>query len=216
MKEEAAPPFFAQAIAVTGGIGSGKSRVASWLAQECGFPLYDADVEVRSLLHPGASGWQRLRAWLGREYFAADGSLLKAKLRQAIFADETMRLAVERDIHPLVLTNLQAKISGAKGPCLVEVPLLYEVRWQKYFGSVLVVYAAESICCKRLVARDGILADQAMAAIRAQMPIAQKVDLAEYTVDNSGAWSDTLLRLAEIKKVWRHRYGEKKLDSHVA
>ncbi len=215
MKEEVARRF-QQAIAVTGGIGSGKSRVARWLAQGCDFPLYDADAEVRSLLNPGEPGWQRLRAWLGQDYFGDDGSLFKVKLRQAIFADEAMRLAVEHDLHPLVLSNLQTKISGVKGPCLVEVPLLYEAQWQDYFDSVLVVYAAEEICCERLMARDGVLEDQAKAAIFAQMPIVQKARLAEYVVDNSGAWTDTLLKLEEIKKVWSCKYGEKKLDSHVA
>jgi len=204
------------AIAVTGGIGSGKSRVARWLAQECGFPLYDADAEVRTLLEPGAPGWQRLRTWLDQGYFGSDGSLLKAKLRRAIFAEEALRLAVERDIHPLVLANLQAKISEGAGPCLVEVPLLYEAQWQEYFVSVVVVYADESVCCRRVMARDGITEDQAMAAIRAQMSISQKVSLAEYMVDNSGSWTDTMAKLADMKKLWSHKYGEKKLDSHIA
>lgn len=206
---------FFQAIAVTGGIGSGKSRVSRWLAQECNFPRYDADEEVKSLLNIGELGWSRLRVWLSPEYFGVDGGLLKAKLRQAIFVDAALRHLVEQEIHPLVLANLEAKIMGGRRPCLVEVPLLYEAQWQDYFDGVLVVYAAESICRDRLMTRDGILEDQALAAIRAQMPTSQKARLANYTVDNSGEWSATLPQLEEIKKMLGQKYLEKKLDSQV-
>ncbi len=199
MTEEDVRPF-PQAVAVTGGIGSGKSRVARWLAEACALPLYDADAEVRSLLIPGEPGWQRLRVRLGSEYFGADGTLLKAKLRQALFADVALRRAVEQDIHPLVLAGLKAKISGLKTPCLVEVPLLYEAKWQDYFSVVLVVYADDSTCLARVMNRDGISADEARAAIQAQMPIMQKAYLADYAVDNNGVWSDTLRQLEKIKK----------------
>lgn len=205
---------FLQAIAVTGGIGSGKSRVSQWLARECNFSLYDADDEVRNLLKPGEEGWCHLRAWLDLDYFGADGSLLKAKLRQAMFADDALRHLVEYDLHPLVLASLKSKITKSERPCLVEIPLLYEVHWQEYFDGVLVVYATEAICCDRVMARDGSSTDQAMAAIRAQMPVVQKARMADYTVDNSGSWSSTLEQLEKIKKKLRQKYLEKKLDSY--
>lgn len=207
---------FQQAMAVTGCIASGKSRVARWLARECAVPLFDADEEVRALLNPGEPGWQRLRLLLDSRYFAADGHLLKAKLRRTLFADAGMRRAVEQEIHPLVLANLQAKISGLTSPCLVEVPLLYEAGWQDYFALVLVVRADESTCRQRLMIRDGVTADEAMAAIRAQMPIERKARLADYTVDNSGAWSHAEHQLEEIKRNWCRKEGEKKLDSLIA
>ena len=206
---------FRQAIAVTGGIGSGKSRVTRWLAQECNFSRYDADDEVRTLLNPGAPGWCRMRTWLSPDYFGADGSLLKAKLRQAIFVDDALRHLVEHDIHPLVLANLLAKAKKSERPCLIEIPLLYEAQWQNYFGGVVVVHAAESICRERVMARDGVSADQAMAVIRAQMPTNQKARRADYLVDNSGDWSGTLQQLEEIKKTLSCKYLEKKLDSYV-
>lgn len=203
------------ALAVTGGIGAGKSRVSLWLAAACNFSRYDADEEVKLLLNPGGQGWHRLRSWLSNEYFGIDGSLLKAKLRQDIFADDDLRYQVERDIHPLVLANLQAKISGSGRPCLVEVPLLYEAQWQDYFSGVLVVYAAESICCERVVARDRVSKEQVMAVIRTQMPTLQKTRLADYTVDNSWGWPETLSQLVAIKKRLCRKDLEKKLDSHV-
>jgi dephospho-CoA kinase len=207
--------MFPQAIAVTGGIGSGKSRVAYWLAQACAFPLYDADSEVRALLELGAAGWQCLRARLSPDYFGVDGGLLKAKLRQAIFVDELLRQTVEHEIHPLVLARLQAKIFGNKGRCLVEVPLLYEAQWHGYFGGVLVVYAPDDRCCERVMIRDGIPENQALAAIRVQLPIKRKASMADYLIDNSNAWIDTLCQLEKIKKKWCPAEQEKKLDSRI-
>ena len=206
---------FRQTIAVTGGIGSGKSLVSRWLATECNFPRYDADKEVSVLLNPGEKGWNRLRIWLSPEYFDVDGRLLKGKLRQAIFIDEALRHMLEHDLHPLVLAKLQAKISGGEQPCLVEVPLLYEVQWQNYFDCVIVVYAEELVCRDRVMSRDGMSEQQAMAAIRAQMPIGQKSLLADYIVDNNRSWPDTLLQLEELKKKLPHKYLKKKIDSHV-
>lgn len=200
--------MFPQAIAVTGGIGSGKSRVAHWLSQACAFSLYDADFEVNILLDQGEEGWQRLRWRLSPDYFAADGSLLKAKLRQAIFADEALRRTVEHEIHPLVLARLRSKIFGCEGRSLVEVPLLYEAGWQGYFAEVLVVYAPGDLCCERVMARDGIAEDQAMSAIRVQLPIERKVSLADHVVDNSKAWRDTLGQLEEVRKKWCPAEGE--------
>ena len=213
MNDSYAKPF-RQAIAVTGGIGSGKSRVARWLAGECNFSLFDADEEVRLLLDPGEQGWSHLRAWLSPDYFGDDDCLLKAKLRRAIFDDDTLRHLVEQDLHPLVLSNIQAKMAGSARPCLVEVPLLFEAQWQTYFDGVLVVYAPEAVCLDRVIARDGISEDQAMSAIRAQMPIIQKARLADYIVDNSGDWASTQQQLEETKSMLSHKYPEKKLDSH--
>lgn len=193
---------FRQAIAVTGGIGSGKSRVARWLAHACAWPLHEADAEVRALLTPGAPGWQRLRERLSPDYFDLDGGLRKAKLRQAIFNDAALRQVVEHALHPLVLSNLRIKIARDQCHCLVEVPLLYEVRWQDMFAGVLVVHAPDTLCCERVMTRDQIPEDQAMTAIQAQMPIMSKVAMADYRVDNSGGWEETVEQLEKIKKMW--------------
>lgn len=206
---------FQQAIAVTGGIGSGKSRVSRWLAEACNLPLYDADEEVKQLLRSGEQGWRCLRSRLSPEYFGDDGSLLKAKLRRAIFEDDALRHLVEHELHPLVLDNLLHKISLRCEACLVEVPLLYEAQWQRYFASVLVVYADEAVCRERVMARDGVSEDQVMAAIRAQMPLVQKRSLADYTIDNSGSWLATLKQLEQIKKMLGEKGMEKKLDSSI-
>jgi len=189
--------------------------VVAWLAQSGDFLRYDADEEVRSLLMSGGQGWCRLRSWLPPAYFADDGTLLKQRLRRAIFDDPLLRKRVEADLHPLVLGNLQAKIVASECPCLVEVPLLYEVGWQAYFDAVLVVYASDSIASARLMARDQVSADQAQAVLQAQLPIEDKVGMADYVVDNSRGWSETLLQLVKIKKKLSSFVQEKSLTASL-
>lgn len=202
-----------QAMAITGCIGSGKSKVAQWLGQEWALPVFDSDEEVRSLLTPGQRGWVRLREILGSVFFDADSRVNKLKLRQAIFADHTLRQTIEGTLHPLVLANLKEKTFQFTLPCLVEVPLLYEVSWQFYFSRTLVVYADTATCLKRVMARDGVTEAQASSALRSQLPIQEKIALADFAIDNSGAWEDTLHQLKTIKKIGIFSLGEKKLDT---
>lgn len=190
------------AIAITGGIGSGKSRVARWLAAECALPLFDADAEARVLLEPEALGWQRLRGWLPEFFFGPAGVIVRPRLRQAIFEDAGLRRRLEADVHPLVLAALQRRIALCPGRCLVEVPLLFEVNWQGHFDRVLVVYAPDNVCCQRIMARDGVPAAAAAAALRAQMPLQAKMAQADDVVDNGGKWEDTVPQLLRIRAHW--------------
>ncbi|MBA3016018.1 MAG: dephospho-CoA kinase [Proteobacteria bacterium] len=202
-----------QAIAVTGCIGSGKSKVAQWLGHEWALPVYDADDEVKILLSPGHSGWMCLKAILGETYFDIESRLNKSKLRQAIFADASLRQSVEDALHPLVLENLKVKTAQFTMPCLVEVPLLYEVNWQSYFSKVLVVYADPNTCIHRVMARDGVNKAQALAALRNQRSIQEKISFADCVINNSGAWTDTLSQLEAVKKAECLPFGKKKLDT---
>lgn len=202
-----------QAVAVTGCIGSGKSKVARWLGHQWEVPVYDSDDEVRSLLTPEQPGWMRLKEILDSTFFDADSRLITSKLRQAIFADITLRKTVEGAIHPLVLASLKEKTFRFTMPCLVEVPLLYEVNWQLYFAKVLVVHADTRICLKRVMGRDGVTEAQALSALRSQWPITKKISLADFVVDNSGAWKDTLSQLETIKKIGSPSLSKKKLDT---
>jgi len=202
-----------RAIAVTGSMGSGKSAVAGWLAQSWALPVYDADAEVKSLLTPGQQGWQRLRAILPPVFFDDESRLLKSKLRQAIFSDSALRRMVEQALHPLVLANLVQKTAGFTCPCLVEVPLLFEANWQSYFRAVVVVHADVKTCVKRITTRDGVTEAQALAALSAQMPIQDKIALADFCIDNGGTWSDTLAQIKGIKITGDPSFEKKTLDT---
>lgn len=207
------PNMTPQAIAVTGCIGSGKSKVARWLGHEWELPVYNSDDEVRALLQPGEHGWSLLKEILDETYFNIEGRLVTSKLRQAIFTDAKLRQAIEDVIHPLLLKCFQKKTDNFTKPCVVEVPLLYEVKWQSHFSKVIVVSAPPMVCIRRVMARDQVSESQALAALHTQGAIQEKLALADFTIDNSGPWIETLSQLETIKKIGRPQMDKKKLDT---
>ena len=148
-------------IGLTGGIASGKSRVAEILASMLGCVHIDADEICSRLLERGAEGWQEFSGVFGARYLAEDGSINRSHLRKDLFGDDEFRLKVNSIIHPLVkraITGQMDRIISLEGKSrvIVEVPLLYEVQWENLFDTVVVVYADYDTCLERLMARDGM------------------------------------------------------------
>jgi dephospho-CoA kinase len=196
--------FFSHAIGITGGFASGKSTVARSLAEIMGLRLFDADAEVADLIKKNAEGWAALRIILEPVFFDDDDELDKPKLKQAIFADSGFRQQIESVLHPLVRKSLKSKVdslcSSAGKRSIIEVPLLYEANWQEDFCLVIVVAVADEIAIQRALKRDGVAAAQLYKVLRAQMPLAEKILMADYVVDNNGSWMKTMGQLVELKK----------------
>ncbi|MBW2467281.1 MAG: dephospho-CoA kinase [Deltaproteobacteria bacterium] len=120
-------------IGLTGGIASGKSRVAKMLAGLLGCVRIDADEICRQLLEPDKEGWLAFTRVFGSEFLAGDGSIDRPKLRNKLFADEQFRRSVNDIIHPLVKGKILKEMNeiikaGPGSKVLVEVPLLFEVQ----------------------------------------------------------------------------------------
>ncbi|KPJ99409.1 MAG: hypothetical protein AMJ60_05195 [Desulfobacterales bacterium SG8_35] len=183
-------------IGLTGGIASGKSRVAEMLAGMLDCVHIDADEVCRSLLEPHAAGWQEFSRVFGLEYFTEDERINRPQLRKDLFADEDFRRKVNAVIHPLVRKTIIADmdhIIGMRGNSrvLVEVPLLFEVGWEDLFDTVVVVYADHETCLKRLMERDGVARSTADRELQSQLDLSVKVMKADHVIDNSGMLPDT-------------------------
>ena len=195
-------------IGLTGGIASGKSRVAEMLSQLLDCVHIDADEVCRNLLEPQAEGWREFSRAFGSEYFSGDGSINRPLLRKNLFADEDFRQQVNNVIHPLVKKMIIEQMeliikADSNSRVLVEVPLLYEVQWEVLFDTVIVVYADYETCLKRLMARDGLTRNAAVIELESQMPLSEKVVQADHVIDNSGSLADTnkqVEHLAELLK----------------
>jgi dephospho-CoA kinase len=183
-------------IGLTGGIASGKSRVAGMLAPLLNCVHLDADETCRQLLEPEAEGWQGLTMIFGSKYITEDGSINRSVLRKDLFTDEELRRTINSIIHPLVkreiITQMDRIIAfDSTSKVLVEVPLLYEVGWENLFDTVVVVYADYETCLNRLMDRDGKDKTTAAKEMESQLDLAEKVIKADYVIDNSGVLSDT-------------------------
>lgn len=197
-------------VAITGGMGSGKSSVAAYLCEVGEAKGVSADVICRQLLEPGASGWLALRKAFGENFFLADQRLDRPLLRKVIFEDHEIRRELDSLLHPLVRNEIAdcierafaCRVEGQGQPrVVVEVPLLYEVHWEHDFSRVVLAYAEEKSCLQRIMLRDRVSEAEAEKAIKAQMPLSHKALLADHVVDNSGAWSDTSLQIMHLRNL---------------
>lgn len=185
-------------IAVTGGMGSGKSKVSIELAKLLCAKLVNVDHICRDLLEPGCEGLEALQQIAPAACFLADGALNRPALREAIFADELFRKKVDSVIHPLVRNEIYRICNEAgneTAPLVFEIPLLFETGWQADFDCTLLVYANDEVCVKRIMQRDVVSEDAALLSIAAQMPIQEKVELADFLVDNSASFAETVDQL---------------------
>ena len=182
-------------IAVTGGMGSGKSSVTAELAKRLDATMLNADHICRDLLQPGCKGLVALQQVAPDACFLEDGSLNRPQLRKAIFADKILRKQVDSVIHPLVRKEIHShcKLAETGGASMVvEIPLLFETAWQGDFDCTLLVYASDEVCVERIMQRDQVDEKAAHLSIAAQIPIQEKVQLADFLVDNSGSFAETL------------------------
>lgn len=185
-------------IGVTGGIGSGKSAVCRYLVSRYGFAGLDVDNLAALLLRKDEAGWTALSDAFGSLYFNAAGEVDRPKLRRDLFSDVDLRRRIDALLHPLIWRRTAESVSALRKNgrlILVEVPLLYEAGWLGRFDRVVVVYADQSSRVRRVMARDSIAFDQAMAALTVQQSLDEKTILADHVIDNSGAWACTCLLL---------------------
>jgi dephospho-CoA kinase len=189
-------------IAITGGVGTGKSTVARMFA-ELGAEVLDADQIARDVVAVGAPAWEELRRLYGPDYFNENGELNRSKLAQLVFADPEERRRLDGIIHPRVEAELKARVAElerrGKALVLVEVPLLFETGREGGFDRVIVVAAPEAVQIRRLRGRDRRGAEEIRGILKAQWPLAGKVARADYVVDNGGSRRATK---RQVKNIW--------------
>lgn len=174
-------------VALTGGIGSGKSTVADAFAR-FGVAIVDADIIARQIVEPGTPALDAIAAHFGNEMLLADGSLNRAALRQRIFSDADEKRWLNQLLHPQIQRETQRQLAKAQS-CYVlwVVPLLVENGLQDRADRVLVVDVDSETQLARTMARDGISRQQALNILSAQATREQRLAVADDIIDNSGS-----------------------------
>ncbi|WP_127957271.1 dephospho-CoA kinase [Serratia microhaemolytica] len=172
-------------VALTGGIGSGKSTVAEAFAH-LGVTVVDADVIARELVAPGTPALAAIAAHFGEQILLNDGSLNRLELRQRIFSAPAQRVWLEQLLHPLIAQQTESQLQAASSAyALWVVPLLVENRLQTKADRVLLVDVDQQTQLARTMARDGISQQQAMAILSAQATREQRLAVADDIIQNS-------------------------------
>jgi dephospho-CoA kinase len=191
-------------IGLTGGIGSGKSTVAGMLAAR-GAAVIDADAISRSVTAPGGRAIAAIAQSFGLQMVGPDGAMDRQAMRDRIFQDAQAKRQLEAIIHPLVsqITAEQAQAALDMGrPVLVfDVPLLVESgeRWRRQVDRVLVVDCSTDTQRQRVMARNGLPAQDIDRIITQQASRAQRLACADVVIANE---SLNLLELeAQVSQV---------------
>lgn len=187
-------------VAVTGGAGSGKTTVCNRL-KELGVKVISSDALAKEAVAQGSLAHEKIVNYFGKKVLLNDGNLNRQELRSIIITDDVARLALERFIHPEISRLMHLRIAQAEQDgdpvLLVEVPLLFELGMAEQFDVVIVVSADHELRVKRLMDRDNVSSDEAENLINVQMPQAEKVERAEFVLENNGS-KDQLIRSVDL------------------
>jgi dephospho-CoA kinase len=190
------------AVGLTGGIGSGKSAVADLLAER-GAVLIDADQVARDVVAPGGPAYRPVVDRFGTGILAPDGTIDRKALAAVAFADEETRLELNALTHPPIgMAMVQARdaLKDTDKIVILAIPLLTAVHRDTVgLDKVVVVDSPTDIALERLVSQRGFERADAEARIRSQISRAERVEEADYVLDNSGDWANLE---AEVAKLW--------------
>ena len=175
-------------IAITGGIGSGKSYVSN-LLEERGIPIYNADNESKRLTVSDVVIRRGLVALVGEQVYFDDGTLNKSLLAAYLFASSEHATKVNAIIHPRVKADFRRWLEEHTDCEIVglESAILYESGFDDVVDAVVAVYAPESLRLERAMKRDGATEAQIRARMSAQMNEEEKRNKADYVVLNDGS-----------------------------
>lgn len=195
-------------IGLTGGIGSGKSKVADWLA-EWGATVIDTDRIAHELTAPGGAAIEPLRASFGSEAIGADGALDRDWMRARVFADPAARRRLEAVLHPMIDRSVRDQAARAQGRYLVfVVPLLVESgRWRDRVDRVCVVDCDPETQVSRVRARSGLTRDTIERIMSAQASRADRLAAADDVIVNDDSTDLDALRQSvfQLHRAWCDR-----------
>lgn len=192
-------------IGLTGGIATGKSTVTQLLTKQ-GHLVIDADVIVLELQEKGSPLLKELSKAFGSTILNKDGSLNRDVLGKLIFPDKEKRNLLNSIIHPLVRLEFEKRIASIESDLLfLDIPLLFEAKFDDLADLTLVIATSSTKQLERLMLRDDLTKQEAQARIAAQMPLTEKIKLANFVIDNDGD-------LCELKEKIEKFLGEIKIS----
>ena len=182
-------------LGLTGGIASGKSTVAGRM-RERGLTVLNADLLAHRLMEPGQAAYDDVVREFGRDVLSPDGTVDRKKLGDIVFRDAAKRERLNAIVHPRVIEAREKQLTqmeseDPRGIAIVEAALLIEAGYYKKLDRLIVCSCSKEQQMARLRAR-GLTTEEARQRIEAQLPLEEKLRLADDVVDCSGTVEETL------------------------
>jgi len=196
-------------VGLTGGIASGKSTVAQMFVVR-GAHLIDFDKLAHQVQEPGKRAWQEIIKYFGEGILTQDDTINRNKLAQIVFTDKKKLEALNNIVHPLVFELWQGRLDKIKRQeehaiVLSDVPLLFEGKLKDLFDLTMLILISPEEQITRLMAPNGLSRDDAQLRLKNQMPIADKIELADIVIDNQSDVSQTEKKVVEIWQMLKVR-----------
>ncbi|MBD1568635.1 MULTISPECIES: dephospho-CoA kinase [Aliivibrio] len=184
-------------VAITGGIGSGKTTVADRFQALYNINIVDADIIAREVVNPGTEGLAQIEQHFGPQILLNDGHLNRAKLRECIFSEPSEKQWLNDLLHPLIRSEMQRQIALSTSEyTLLVVPLLVENKLQYLANRVLVVDVLEQTQINRTVNRDKVNHQQVKAILASQASREERLAAADDIINNDQQNNDLDMKIS--------------------
>jgi dephospho-CoA kinase len=184
-------------IALTGGIGSGKSTVARrWV--ELGATEVDADLLAREVVEPGSIGLEQVTQEFGPSVLTQSGTLDRAALAKIAFANDANRVKLESILHPLIQELALKKVQGLQDVIVYTIPLFVESKSKLQFDKVVAISCDEDVRVRRLVDSRGMNEAEARSRVAAQATDSQREAVADLVIDSNCSLEELIQKADEI------------------
>jgi dephospho-CoA kinase len=192
-------------IGITGSFGSGKTTVAGIL-RSFGAAVIDADKISHSLIEPGTPAYKKIIKAFGRDVVKADGEIDRRKLGKLVFKDKALLNKLNRILHPGVIRIINKMIRQRRSKVVVvDAPLLVEAGLRKLADKLIVVTISAKKQIARAKKKTGLSATDISRRIRSQIPLRNKVRIADFVIDNSETVKKTKEQVKQIRRLlWRN------------
>ena len=193
-------------VGLTGGIVGGKSTVAS-MFKDLGAKIVDADKLGHSVILPHKPAWKKITRLFGKDILRNDLTIDRGKLGKIVFTNQTLLKKLNEITHPEIIKLIKKEINLARNKThnqekilIIAAALIYEAKIDRLMDKIIAVYIDEDEQIKRITKRNNLSKEEALQRIKSQMPMKEKVKMADYVIDNSNSLDETK---KQVEKIWK-------------
>jgi dephospho-CoA kinase len=193
-------------IGLTGGIVSGKSTVAR-MFKDLGAKIVDADKLGHKVILPQGAAWKRIIKIFGKDILQKDQTINRKKLGKIVFANQNLLKKLNKITHPEIIKLIKKEISLVKDDSkeekkilIIDAALIYETKIDRLMDKIIVIYLDEEKQLERLIKRNNLSEKEALQKIKSQIPLKEKIEIADYVIDNSNSLDKTK---EQVETIWQ-------------
>ena len=194
-------------VGLTGGIVSGKTTV-SLMFKDLGAKIIDVDKLGHSVILPHKPAWKKIFKLFGKDILKNDLTINREKLGKIVFANQALLEKLNKITHPEIIKLVKKKINSERAKTnhqgkilMIDAALIYETKINRLMDKIIVVYIEEDAQIKRLSKRNNLSKDEALQRVKSQMPMKEKIKMADYVIDNNGKLGKTK---EQVEKIWQN------------